>query len=136
MKNVVKAYLKDVCANLVCVRSVKSAFKKQLGSEIEAYASDKETLTADLLCAEFGSPKEVAAGLATRHDYEMLLKKAKRSKIIWMCTAIASLLLSVFLFWFTCVLINDNGGTITIIGPVEVQESPTNPDGFSEKPEG
>lgn len=87
-KKIINSYLKEVSANLNCKKSLKSVFIKELKSDIENYAKSTVSVTKDDLYNEFGTPEEISNSLFDRHDYDVLLKKAKRKALAWKLIAI------------------------------------------------
>ena len=81
-KKIINSYLKEIYANLNCKKSLKAVFIKELKSDIENYADSVGLSIKDDLYREFGTPEEIANSLFDRHDYDVLLKKAKGIAII------------------------------------------------------
>lgn len=80
---IINSYLKEVSAKLNCQKSLKAVFIKELKSDIENYADSVGLSMKDDLYREFGTPEEIANSLFDRHDYDVLLKKAKRKALAW-----------------------------------------------------
>lgn len=81
-RSAVKSYLGKVRSTLNCRRSVKKVFLSELRPEVAEFAKGKENLTEEALCAQFGSPEEIAQGFTTRDDYRSLLRRAKKRNVI------------------------------------------------------
>ncbi len=92
-KKIINSYLKEIYANLNCKKSLKAVFIKELKSDIENYADSVGLSIKDDLYREFGTPEEIANSLFDRHDYDVLLKKAKGKALAWKLIAIISCIL-------------------------------------------
>lgn len=121
MNQPIKAYLKEVTANLDCPRSVRSVFRSELRSDIEDFAKDKPDLTVETLCEQFGSPDALSAEFIARSDYGELLQKAKKKAKKWriLCIVAAVLLvLAISMIVYFYYVIDEYAGTIHVSNPI------------------
>lgn len=76
-----KQYDKAVSAALICSGKEKRTFLKALRADVEDYLSLEPQATAEQLAAQFGTPREIAAGF-TVGDPEALAKRLRLRRII------------------------------------------------------
>lgn len=116
-KKIIRSYLSKVSEKLVCPKSLKAAFLSDLRERIQLFQSPDRELTLEVLCEEFGSPEEIAAGFFNREDYEELLNKAKIRVVRWkvVCALVTVVLL--VLFVFTVLAIHNSAGIYTVTNP-------------------
>ena len=113
-KKIIRSYLSKVSEKLVCPKSLKAAFLSDLRERIQLFQSPDRELTLEVLCEEFGSPEEIAAGFFNREDYEELLNKAKIRVVRWKIICALVVVLLLVLFIFTVLFIHDSAGTIYV----------------------
>lgn len=118
-KKIIQQYLKEVTSGLNCPRSLKSVFIGELKNEIAAFSDSREDITLSELYEKFGTVDAIAAGFYDRHDYEDLLKKAKKRAVIWkIISAVLLVVLIVVVIYFTDYIIH-TGGTIHVTDPLD-----------------
>ena len=116
-KKTVKEYLNKVTSVLTgCSWSLKKIFAAELKSQIKDHFESRE-ITYDALCADFGTPEEIAAGFYDRQEHEVLLKKAKRLNIILVLLSVVLVIVATVLLAVVINLYNKVGGSITVGNP-------------------
>ena len=113
-KQAIRQYLKEVRKTLTCPMSVKSVFLGELKNTVLEYAGGKENITVEMLCAEFGSPTEIADGFLERSDYQKLLQKAKKKLRIWRVVSAILAVSVVLVILYLIYLCSEMGGAYTI----------------------
>lgn len=95
-KIIVRMYLKEIRKRLVCQKSLKTVFLRELKERIQLFQSSDREITEEILYEEFDSPDDIAAGFFNREDYNELLQKARKRAILWKiaCVVITILLLA------------------------------------------
>lgn len=119
-KTIIRQYLSDVSDRLVCPKPLKVAFLGDMKENIRFFRSSGREITQEVLCKEFGSPEEIAAGFFNREDYEELLRKAKTRVIRWKIVSILVTFILLLTIIFTVSVIRDSAGTITVTNPYTV----------------
>ena len=93
---VINRYLAEVSDCLKCPRSVRKVFLRELRLQVKDFAANKENLSVEALCSQFGSPEEISNGFVTRDDYQILLRKAKRRTVILAVVAAVAVAIAIF----------------------------------------
>lgn len=123
-KTIIQQYVSEVKNTLVCSNSLKVTFLNDLKERIRSFQSPDREITREALCAEFGSPEEIAAGFFDREDYKDLLHSAKIRSIRWRTVSILTAILLLLSILFTICVIKESAGTVTVTNPIiqQVQE--------------
>ena len=117
-KKTVKLYLSRITDELTgCSWSIKKVFANDMRSKITDRFEEKE-ISYDSLCAEFGTPEEIAASFYDRDDYSALLKKSKRLNIVLVVSVVMLIAVVIILVVIIENLYSMVGDTITISPPV------------------
>ena len=116
-KKTVKLYLSRVTDELTgCSWSVKKVFANDMRSKITDRFEGKE-ISYDSLCAEFGTPEEIAASFYDRDDYSALLKKSKLLNLILTVSVVVLIAIITLLVLFIIHLWSMMGATVHISPP-------------------
>ena len=113
---IIKDYVNDVAGALSCSRSLAYAFRGKFESEIREFVEDKEVITTEMLIERFGSPESIAEGFLDRSDYDQIIHKAKKQKVLLAFFVIILALLLTAASVFIVLLLNRYGSTIYISG--------------------
>lgn len=108
-KIVIKSYLKDVSAKVVCTYTIKKFFMSDLKNKLNDYFEDNKHIDIDLIHSSFGTPDEIASGFSELKT-DKIVKQAKRFKLVLIVTVIAIIVLSVVIFF----IIKDYGSDVII----------------------
>ena len=116
-KKTVKLYLSRVTDELTgCSWSIKKVFANDMRSKITDRFEEKE-ISYDSLCAEFGTPEEIAASFYDRDDYSALLKKSKLLNLILTVSVVVLIAIITLLVLFIIHLWSMMGATVHISPP-------------------
>ena len=116
-KKTVKLYLSRVTDELTgCSWSIKKVFANDMRSKITDRFEEKE-ISYDSLCAEFGTPEEIAASFYDRDDYSALLKKSKLVNLILTVSVVVLIAIITLLSFYIAHLWSMVGGEITVDSP-------------------
>ena len=117
-KKTVKLYLSRITDELTgCSWSIKKVFANDMRSKITDRFEEKE-ISYDSLCAEFGTPEEIAASFYDRDDYSALLKKSKLVNLILTVSVVVLIAIITLLSFYIAHLWSMVGDTITISPPI------------------
>lgn len=117
-KKTVKLYLSRITDELTgCSWSIKKVFANDMRSKITDRFEEKE-ISYDSLCAEFGTPEEIAASFYDRDDYSALLKKSKLVNLILTVSVVVLIAIITLLSFYIVHLWSMVGDTITISPPI------------------
>lgn len=112
MSSDVTLYLKSVSAKLNCSKSLKAGFLRQLEGDVSTYAAQRESVTTDELCAEFGSPEAIADSFLDRTVCDERLKQSKKKSMISKAAGVASVILLAAAIVVFAVVIYELSGVI------------------------
>ncbi|MBO5969096.1 MAG: hypothetical protein J6S14_11440 [Clostridia bacterium] len=116
-KKTVKLYLSRITDELTgCSWSIKKVFANDMRSKITDRFEEKE-ISYDSLCAEFGTPEEIAASFYDRDDYSALLKKSKLVNLILTVSVVVLIAIITLLSFYIAHLWSMVGGEITVDSP-------------------
>ena len=116
-KKTVKLYLSRVTDELTgCSWSIKKVFANDMRSRIADRFEGKE-ISYDSLCAEFGTPEEIAAGFYDREEYDRLLKSSRRLNLILAVSVVVLVAVILFLLGLVENLWSLVGGKIVVEKP-------------------
>lgn len=116
-KKTVKLYLSRVTDELTgCSWSIKKVFANDMRNKITDRFEGKE-ISYDSLCAEFGTPEEIAASFYDRDDYSALLKKSKLVNLILTVSVVVLIAIITLLSFYIAHLWSMVGGEITVDSP-------------------
>ncbi len=122
MKNsenkVLKQYLKEVDDALVCKKSIKRFYMKEIKQILDSYLEEKPDFTVEDLYRELGKPEKFANELTERDEYRTLLKQAKWKNRLLICIGVVVIALFVVSIVIIAKLLDLYGGTITVTGTV------------------
>lgn len=122
-KAIIQQYVSEVKNTLVCSKSLKVIFFKDLKERIASSQSPGREITREALCAEFGSPEEIAAGFFDREDYKNLLHSAKIRSVRWRTVSILMAILLLLSILFTVCVIRESATTVTVTNPIIIQQT-------------
>ncbi len=122
MKNsenkVLKQYLKEVDDALVCKKSIKRFYMKEIKQILDSYLEEKHDFTVEDLYRELGKPEKFANELTERDEYLALLKQAKWKNRLLICIGVSFIALFAASVIFIIEMMDIYGGTITVTGTV------------------
>lgn len=86
MKNTLeKQYIKKLKRELGGMTEVKRSFLAEISADIHDYLSQHDTSTFDELCAEFGTPADVAESFVDKKELSALKGRAKKRSKLMIC---------------------------------------------------
>ncbi|MBQ9544314.1 MAG: hypothetical protein IJV00_04230 [Clostridia bacterium] len=91
----VREYTEKVSENLVCSKTARAFFMRELKTNLSGFISEREDAGYEDLVAEFGEPEIFGGEFAQRDDYAELLKKAQRKAAFWKCVGVALILVTI-----------------------------------------
>lgn len=109
-KSDINKYLKSIKKELLISQGIKHAYISELKIRINEFLHQHGELTFDILCKEFGSPKEIADSFFDKEDIDALKKKAKRYNIIkWLVTVLSIALVLSIIFMIIIIASDEDG---------------------------
>lgn len=90
--------------------NIKHAYISELKIRINEFEREHGELTFDMLCKEFGSPKEIADSFFAKEDLEKLKKNAKKYAILkWISIALLVCLILSVIFMIIIIASDEDG---------------------------
>ncbi|MBQ9780052.1 MAG: hypothetical protein IJW00_03810 [Clostridia bacterium] len=102
---IVNEYIKEISKALTCSKDMKTALLHELEQQARELESKVQSLTADDLYNEIGSPQEIALGFESRADIEAIKKNAtkyRKAKIICLISSILAVIAVVIAIVIIC----------------------------------
>lgn len=93
MNSAVKSYLRDVKKRIICPRSIREPFLRQLTAELEGFCTEQPEADAILLAETFGTPEEVAREFLAELGEQSIGRWTHRRRQL-LCIAAAVVLLA------------------------------------------
>lgn len=91
-----KEYYAEISDKILCDRKQKSAFIKELSSDIDEYLTLYPEADMDKIKAEFGTAEEIASSFINNSDTAKIRKMLNFKKLMLLAVVIALLVYTVF----------------------------------------
>lgn len=111
----IKKYCFEIKRHLTCSSNIKLAFISELKNRIYEYIDEhpSEEITIFDIENRFGTPENIALSFSSTEDMQYLYKKAKKYIFYKILSIILLLMLIVFAYIMTDIIINEHMITVT-----------------------
>lgn len=111
----IKKYCSEIKRHLTCSSNIKLAFISELKNRIYEYIDEhhSEEITISDIENRFGTPENIALSFSSTEDMQYLHKKAKKYIFYKILSIILLLMLIVFAYIMTDIIINEHMITVT-----------------------